>query len=537
MPRDLAALSETTFDVLVIGGGVVGACAAWDATLRGLRVALVERGDFACGASWNSLKTLHGGLRSLQHLDFAGMRAYGGDRSAWARIAPHLVDLLPVVMPTSGFAARSRAVLRTALAVNDLVGFDRNRGLSPELRFPAGRALSRDECVAHVPEFADTRMTGGVLWYDAQMYSAERLVLEMILGARDAGAVVANYVEATGPLICQRRIAGAICCDTLGGDRVEIRAHTIVNAAGSASTMLAERFLGGPARARTRYTAALNVMLPSLGHRAAFALPSRLDDHVHEGETSNSGNLFIVPWRGRTVIGTGYFPYDGDPSVFALRESDVERFLDDVNRAWPVAPIARDAIVLVHGGLLPLAAGARDGEPARALERRQGIVDHASHGAPEMLSAVSVRFTTARGLAERLVDLVERKLGRRGARCRTATTPVPGAPSVPVPDLLADARRRHGAVVDADVLEHLVRSYGARYERVLAYRDRLPGWNERIVPECPVIRAQLVYGVHEEMAQRPEDLLQRRTEIGPRGAESSAARREAERAFASQSLG
>lgn len=534
MHRDLTALADTTFDVLVIGGGVVGACAAWDAAQRGLRVALVERDDFASGASWNSLKTLHGGLRSLQHLDLASMRAYSGDRSAWARIAPHLVDPLPVVMPTYGHGMRSRAVLRVALAVSDLVAFDRNRRLSPALRFPAGRALSRDECLSYVPELAGSGLTGGVLWYDAQMYSAERLVLEMILGASEAGAVAANYVDVTGPLVYEGRMAGVIAEDALGGGRVEIRARTIVNATGSASTTLAERLLlGRGSTARARCAAAFNVMFPSFGHRAAFALPSGLNDRDRTGETSSNRNLFIVPWRGRTVIGTGYVEYDGDPSAFEMCEADVMRFLDDLNRAWPAAPISRDAVVLVHGGLLPLSPGARGPDAALALERQQGIVDHASDGAPELITAVSVRFTTARALAERLVDLTARKLGRPVHRCRTASTPLPGAPSVPVSEMLASARRRYGELVEADVLEHLVRSYGTRYERVLAYRDRLPGWNERIVPDLPVIRAQLAYGVDEEMAQCPEDLLRRRTEIGPRGAETGEAWREAERLFAS----
>ena len=517
MKRDLAALSETTFDVLVIGGGIVGACTAWDAAQRGLRTALVERGDFACGASWNSLKTLHGGLRSLQHLDVARMREYSGDRSAWARIAPHLVDPLPVVMPTYGHGMRSRAVLRAALAVSDVVAFDRNHGLAPALRFPRGRVLTRAECVSYVPELADRRLTGGVLWHDAQMYSAERLVLEVVLAASEAGAVVANYVDVTGPLVHEAggRIARVAAADRVGAGRLEIRARAIVNAAGSASTVLAERLLDRRTGARPRYVAAINVMLPSLGHAVAFALGARPRDAAREADTHGGRNLFIVPWRGRTVMGTGYFSYEGDPSSFAIDERHATAFLEEVNRAWPGAPIVRDAAVLVHGGLLPLSSGAR--ADTLTLERRQGIIDHSANGAPALITAVSVRFTTARRLAERLVNLVARKLDRRVAACRTASTPLPGAPDVQVSELLAHARQRYGRLVDADVLEHLVRSYGARYERVLAYRDRTPDWCERVLPMAPVIRAQLAYGVREEMAQRPDDLLQRRTELGSRG--------------------
>lgn len=527
MRRDLTALSDGVFDVLVIGGGIVGACVARDAAHRGLRVALVERNDFASGASWNSLKTLHGGLRSLQHLDLVRMREYSGDRSAWMRIAPHLVDLLPVVMPTQGAGMRSRPVLRTALAVSDLVALDRNRGLWPDRRFPSGRVLSRAECVGYVPELANARCTGGVLWYDAQMYSAERLVLAVVLAAGEAGAVVANHVDVTGALMHQGRMAGVAAADRLSTDRLEIRARTVVNAAGSASVQLASRLLGRRTpRPSVRYAAAINVMRPSLAHTAAFALPAQLVAGTRAGHAASNRNLFIVPWRERTVIGTGYFPYDGDPSDFTVDERHTRAFLDEVNAAWPAAPLERESVVLVHGGLLPMVDGG-GGEELR-LERTQRIVDHAVDGVPELITAVSVRFTTARRLAERLVDLAARKLERSVAPGRTASIPLPGAPEGPVPELIALARRRYGQLVDSDVLEHLVRCYGTRYERLLAYRDDMPGWDERVVPGAPVIRAQLTYGVREEMAQTADDLLGRRTEIGSRGLESPAARAQAE---------
>ncbi|HEX5436704.1 MAG TPA: FAD-dependent oxidoreductase [Gemmatimonadaceae bacterium] len=526
MIRDLNALAESAFDVLVIGGGVVGACTARDAVLRGLSVALVERDDFASGASWNSLKTLHGGLRSLQHLDVALMREYTRDRSTWMRIAPHLVDLLPVVLPSAGYGTRCRAVLRAALAVSDGIAFDRNRSLPAELHLPSGRLLSRAECVTRAPALANVALTGGALWYDGQMYSPERLVTALVCDAADRGAVCANYVEVTGPLLHGQRVARIVARDRLGGGRLNIRARLIINAAGSASAALAARLLGRPMNASPRYAAALNVMIPHQGHSAAFALRQTTRSRAQPAREGGTGDLFVVPWRDRTIIGTGYYTFRGDPTAFSLEEQQVVRFLEQVNRVWPGRPLTRDALTLVHGGLLPVSPHAENG--SIHLERRQRILDHAAEGVPEMLTAVSVRFTTAHRLAERLVDLAARRLGRGANAGRAAHTRLPGAPDVPTEELLAQARARFGVLAEPEVLHHLVRSYGTRYERVLKYRAHMDDWNVRVVPEAPVIRAQLAYGAGEEMAQQPEDLLRRRTEIASRGLESPAARRTAE---------
>src|ERR1043166_854658 len=163
MQRSLDALQSTAFDLLVIGGGILGASVARDAALRGLRVARVERGAGGGGTSSNSLRIIHGGLRYLQHLDLRRMRESIRERSMWLRIAPHLVEPLPVLVPTYGWGLRGKSVLRAALAVNDVIAWDRNRTLAPDRRLPAGRAVSRAECLALVPELTGPGLTGGGL--------------------------------------------------------------------------------------------------------------------------------------------------------------------------------------------------------------------------------------------------------------------------------------------------------------------------------------------------------------------------------------
>src|ERR1043166_3250383 len=166
MPRDVDQLSSRTFDVLVVGGGICGLTIAYDAAQRGLTVALVERDDFGSGASFNNLRTVHGGLRSLQTGDLRKFRLSIRERRTFARIAPHLVEPLAFLLPTTRKLTRSRAAIGAAFLLDAAFGADRNRDLPPRLQLPRGRTLSRAECVAIDQLLEQQEITGGALWYD-----------------------------------------------------------------------------------------------------------------------------------------------------------------------------------------------------------------------------------------------------------------------------------------------------------------------------------------------------------------------------------
>jgi glycerol-3-phosphate dehydrogenase len=512
--RDLDTLTSMPFDVLVVGGGILGACIARDAALRGLAVALVETRDFASGTSSNSLKIVHGGLRYLQHLDFRRMRESIRERSTWLRIAPHLVEPLPILVPAYRYGVQSRVLLRAATALSDALAWDRNRGLLPDRTLPPSRLISRRECLDLAPELARPDLTGGLLFYDAQMYSSERLVLEMLQGACDAGAVIANYVE------LESLISGDKCAsifqarDSIRGHRLEISARMLVNAAGPAAPTLAAKLTGHPHAAPSAYSVALNVMIERPGHSVAFSMQTKPKDADARARLGTR-QLFIVPWRGCTIIGTGHYPYGGDCVDFSLAERDLDTFLAEVNTTWAGKPLKPEEITSVHAGLLPVAPGSAG--PSVRLLKRHRIIDHAADGAPSVISAISVKYTTARLAAEIVVDLLLKKLGLARRPCRTGSTLLTGAPTTAIGQLSAEARRRHGTLLDDDILEHLVRTYGARYERILAYQHSVPDWKQQVSSSSPVIRAQLVHAVREEMALRTEDLVFRRTELGTRG--------------------
>ncbi|MFI4947109.1 MAG: FAD-dependent oxidoreductase, partial [Burkholderiales bacterium] len=232
MRRELEALEAREWDVLVVGAGIHGAAVAWDAAQRGLATALVEREDFGSGTSWNSLKTIHGGMRHLQRLEIGSLRESARERSTLLRIAAPLMAPLPFFVPCYGYGARGRTALAIGLALNDALTRDRNRGLPPERSIPDGRTIGAAEALRLLPGLEPRCLTGGALWHDAQLRSSERLLLAFVHAAADSGAAVANHAEAVELLRAGERIAGAAVRDALTGRTLEARARMVVNAAG-----------------------------------------------------------------------------------------------------------------------------------------------------------------------------------------------------------------------------------------------------------------------------------------------------------------
>ncbi len=525
VPGGLTDLSAAPLDVLVVGGGITGACIALESARRGLAVGLVERDDYGAGATANCLKIVHGGLRYLQHMDLKRVRASTAERSVWLRSAPHLVDPLPVLLPTYRGRFPPRSALAAALVANEVLSAGRNRGLLPERRIARASVLSKRECLALEPSVEAPGLTGGVLFYDALMYSPERLTLEVVAAARSAGGVVANHTEFVEAARADGRVTGGVVRDVLTGETATVRAKWVVNATGSMAPAVAARLTSRAAAAPQDYSVALSFVTRHPAPQVAFTVSGAPND----GARARSRQLFVVPWRGQTMIGTAHMEYRGDPAQFEPQPEHIEQFADEIASARPDLALVQDDIALVHAGLLPVAPGSR-GDDVRLLKRHR-IIDHAKDGCAGALSVVTVKFTTAGQVAR---DVVNRLVGSgepaqsNGPR----RLPLPGGAFDSLKRLNADARDRYGDVLPWTVLEHLVRTYGAHYAAVIEDNRDIAAWNEQIVPEAPVIRAQLYHGVRAEMARTPDDLLWRRTELGPRGLVSPEARKVAEEAVA-----
>ena len=337
--RDLRRLADEAYDLLIIGAGVYGAAMAWDAAQRGLKVALVDRGDIGAGTSFNNAKTVHGGIRSLQHGQFREMREYLRERRALARIAPHLVHPLPFLLPTYGKLTRHKLPLRAYFAMYDLLTSDRNEGVDPARHLPASELISREECLRRHPALDPAGVTGGIVWHDCQMYSGDRVTLAYarIGGARRRGGRElrrGGHAADWQGRQCVRRggaggsgdsVIGATLRDTLTGETFDVRAALTVNATGPYSSEL----LSSLAAVR-----AVPAVVPALSVAMNVVVrPIARDCAV--GGSAQGRLFFLAPWRDVTIGGTSHEPYRGTASALRVTAAEVTRLLDDLNVAFP----------------------------------------------------------------------------------------------------------------------------------------------------------------------------------------------------------
>src|SRR6476661_748617 len=283
--RDLSRFDGNIYDLLIVGGGIHGLACAYEAASRGLRVALIEAGDFGSGASFNHQKTAHGGLRSLATGHLGRARESIRERRALARIAPWFLRPLPFLVGTYRSVIKNRVALHAAFKFDAWLGRTRNQGLEPELHLPTPRLVSKAATLRLFPGIRQEGLTGGAQWYDYQIVEADRLTFAFAAAAAASGADLANYVEATDVVREDGRIAGMIARDALSGRSFEIKAQVTVNAAGSRGGDLMRMF--GVDRPFPLIKA-MNLVTSRRASDMALAAPT------HDGRM-----LTLVPWRGR----------------------------------------------------------------------------------------------------------------------------------------------------------------------------------------------------------------------------------------------
>ena len=481
--RELARFEERVFDVLVVGGGAIGAGAARDAALRGLAVALVEQHDFGEGTTSRSTRLIHGGLRYLAQREFGLVRENLREREILLRTAPHLVRPLPVYVPLYRPSVRERARMRAGMLLYDV--------LSRRKSLPRRQWVSRERLQALEPGLARDGLRGAWRFYDAQCALVERLVVENVIDAKRAGAVALNHARATRWLRESDAVVGAEVLDQLSGRTVRVRARATINATGAWIDLTTAGVRSG-ARPLLRLTKGVHLVTPP-ATRHAFL-------HFH----SDGRPIFVLPWLDASLVGTTDTDYDGDPDDVAADADDVRYLTAAAARVFPHAPL--DAVAYAYAGIRALVnvRGVKAGEVPREHEIR----DHAeSDGAPGLVSVLGGKLTAYRGIAQETVDVVAKRLGVR-ARCVTKTRPLPGARA---PDLRGRAER---IGLDAAQLERLVSVYGAIAEAMVERIEGDRSLGAPVAPGSAATRVEVAHAVEIEDAATLDDVLLRRTCLG-----------------------
>jgi glycerol-3-phosphate dehydrogenase len=475
----LRRMGEERFDVLVIGGGITGAGAALDAAARGFRTALVERDDFASGTSSKSSKLVHGGLRYLQQREFVLVYENLAERQRALRNAPHLVRVLPFLIPLltrDGLFNRKLArAFGSALWMYDLTG-----GLRIGKRHSR---ISKEAALAHMPTLSAERLSGAYVYYDAQTDDA-RLTLAICRTAAAHGAVVANHAAVTELLKDgQGKVTGARV-DT-GGETIDVQARSVVNAAGVwADDVRALDEGGHPGSIRPAKGIHVTVPWAKVRNDIAAIVPVPKDRR----------SVFVVPWGDLTYVGTTDTDYDGPIDDPQCTSDDVAYLLGALNAAVS-EPVTEADVVGTWAGLRPLLRTASS-ERTADLSRRHAVRRSESG----VVTVTGGKLTTYRRMADDTVNLVAGFLGTR-TRCRTKKLRLVGGEGFDAPaDSLEPSRH-----------EHLAGRYGTEADEVRALVERDPALGEPLVPGLPYLRAEAVWAVRHEMARTLDDVLARRT--------------------------
>jgi glycerol-3-phosphate dehydrogenase len=469
------ALERRSFDLLVIGGGVIGAATAAHAARAGLAVALVDAGDFGSGTSSASSKLIHGGLRYLRLGDVRLVReAHHERRTLAGTVAPHLVHRLPFLLPLYRGGPFRPAFVQSGILLYSTLALSRLNWLVKPLR---AREL--------VPSLRVEDLRSCALYADAWTNDA-RLCLENVIAAAEAGATVLNRAEVVSLHVPGGRVAGAEVL--VDGEPVPVRARVVVNAAGP--WVDAVRRLEDPrAGSSVRLSKGAHVLVPGGDDwSAALTIPQ---DDVRV--------TFAVPWYGLLLLGTTDSDYEGDPADVAPEEGDVAQILAEAGTALPASLLGGDAVRAAFAGLrvLPL------GEGSTANARRETVF---SVGPAGMLSVAGGKLTTYRKIALDALERVRGPLGLR--RLERRPFPLPGAVGGE-PELLA--------ALDPEVASNLRHLYGSRATAVVETAAEDPSLLERIHPDGPDVAAQALFAVRHEWATTAEDVLRRRTTVALRG--------------------
>ncbi len=500
MQRNIEQLRKTTYDILVVGGGINGASIAHLAAREGRSVALLEKGDFASGTSSKSTKLIHGGLRYLENLEFDLVYESLKERRAQLQAAPHLVKPLAFVIPVYEGDRRPLWMMRLGVFLYDL--------LAGPYKIGPREGLSRERILELEPGLKKEGLKGGVLYYDAQMDDA-RLCLENVLAADDAGAHVANYVRVTDFVKEKGRAVGVRAVDVLSGKPFEVRAKRVVVTGGPWSNELL-RLDAPKAREKVRATKGIHIVYKDkLSHHALF-IPSGSDKRI----------FFVIPWLGHSLIGTTDTDYKGSPDSVTAEPADIDYLMRETRRVFPQMDLSEGKILSTFAGLRPLV---RQGGSESKVSRK-----HLFYRSPSgVIFVVGGKYTTYRKVAEDCLKKIFRGFKTPGP----FTVYGSGAILEAAEDVACRLK------MDEALIRELTERYGSRSQDLFDMVEADPCLGEKLSNDPPVIRAEIVYSMKIEMACTEEDIVARRLPLSYLGPVPQAVREAIRSELQKQGLG
>lgn len=392
LERDVEKSARSASDLIIVGGGLYGLMLSYEAARRGLRPLLLEKSDFSGATSLNHLRTVHGGLRYLQTLDIHRFRESVGERRWFLQHFPGYVTPMPCLMPLYGKGMHRNTILQAGLILNDVLSMTRNRRVSQHRHLPGGRIVNREFIRKIFPLADEQGLTGGAVWYDANIQEYQRLVATLLKTSALSGARALNYVEATALLKTENSVAGVRGIDLETGSEYDFQAPVVINAAGPWCRNVAALFDTDHYPLFRKRLLLWNVLFD---REALSPYALGLNPEKGKGRT-----YFFHPWKNRLLVGTGERLTEGGDNETRVTGDDLKLFISDLNRAVPGLNLKQEEAVRVYSGILPATEKGQ-------LSGREVIHDHGADNGPSGLWSVSgVKFTTSRLVAHKVLNRI-----------------------------------------------------------------------------------------------------------------------------------
>jgi glycerol-3-phosphate dehydrogenase len=391
--RNLVEASKLQYDLIIIGGGIYGACLLLTASQAGKKVLLLEKDDFGAATSFNNLRTVHGGLRYLQSLDLKRIFESVSERRWFFRNFPDLVKPLPCLMPLYGKGVYKPSIFRFALLLNDLLSSNRNIGVINNKKLPNGRIVSKIETKEIFSQVDDSNLKGGAVWYDGAMPDSQKVLIEIVKwGCSYLGSAL-NYTEFTDLMIKDGKVIGVKVIDKTDDNTYEFKSEKVINSTGPWCRMLASKFdKDYPELFKDSFAWNILFNRPALSSYALAVTPKK----------PGARTYFIHQWKGLLFAGTVHSPWSGASRVPTPDRESVDNFIDELNKSIKDLSLRLSDVLQIFPGLLP---GKEEGSEKLAV--REVIIDHAKNGGPLGFFSVSgVKYTTARLVAEKTIKKI-----------------------------------------------------------------------------------------------------------------------------------
>lgn len=481
-----SAQEHVPYDLIVVGAGINGLGVARDAASRGLRVVVLEQDDICSGVSAWSGRLVHGGLRYLEHRDFALVRESLRERERLFRLAPHLVKPLRLIMPLYKHNQRPAWLIRLGMIAYDILSFDKRTGRH--------EVLNRAATLRRFPGISQDGLTGATVFTDGQVEYAERLCVEVAVAAAGDGADIRTKARVEEPVFEDGRVVGVRYRDTSDDTLHEVRAPLVINVAGPWIDRIFRR--GAPEQPR------LNGGTKG-SHLVVAPFPGAPNDVVYYESRTDGRLVLVIPWMGRYLIGTTDRRFDEDPGEARCDADEMTYLLGEVNDLIPGAGLTPGDVLFTYSGVrpLPYAPDVEEWE----IPRTHVLHDHAPD-LPGVITVVGGKLTTYRQLAQDAVDDAYVRLGRRSPKCVTANLPLPGV--VGDPDDARSFLRARG--LGDRTVERLLALYGGRSAAVVAEAGDDRELLAVLHDGTGAIGAELLFAVRHEFARTLTDVLARR---------------------------